>query len=258
MVFTKRSQSFALGWFGVSAQLLGVEDDVEEKQAGGGEDDVVTEEHFDPEGGVAVAGEDVAGGLDHGEQSGNEDGKENQREKEFAIAAADGERGEEDSVDDQGPGAERKNEGQLPGWPCNVKVVEDEEEGREDDLDDGDEEKVGDGFGEEEFCARRRDHALRVHDLVADFAGPGLIEGVTEANMVATQRTPPAICCENAPRGSKAMEKSTTTRPEKKIMEIMASRVRHSMRRSLARCVKRARVMLGPPGMGNDIGFPRL
>src|ERR1700733_13694448 len=79
--------------------------------------------------------------------------------------------------------------------------------------------------------------------------------------MVATQRPPPAICCENAPRGSKAMEKSTTTRPEKKIMEIMASRVRHSMRRSLARWGKGARVMIGP--LGSDrwvwkLGFPPL
>jgi hypothetical protein len=162
---------------GAVSRLFGVEDDVEEQEAGGGEDDVVAEEHFDPEGGVAVAGQDVARGLDHGEQSGNEDGKEDEREKEFAVAAADGERGEEDSVDDQSPGAEWKNEGQLPGVAGDVKVVEDEEEGREDDLDDGDEEEVGDGFGEVELGARRRDHALRIHDLVADFAGPGLIEG---------------------------------------------------------------------------------
>ena len=61
--------------------------------------------------------------------------------------------------------------------------------------------------------------------------------------MVATQSTPPAICCENAPRGSNAMENSTTTSPEKNSMEIMASRVRHSMRRSLARWVQSGRVI---------------
>ena len=57
-----------------------------------------------------------------------------------------------------------------------VKVIEDEEKGREDELDDRDEEKVGDGFGEVELGTGRRDHALRVHNLMADFAGPGLIE----------------------------------------------------------------------------------
>ncbi len=153
-----------------------MEDDVEEQQAGGGEDDVVTEQHFDPEGGVAVAGEDGRDRLDHSEKSGNENGKEDEGEEELAIAAADGEGGEKDSVDDQGPGAERENEGQLPGIAGDAEVIEDEEEGRENDLDDGDEEEVGDGFGEVELCAGRRNHALRVHDLVADFAGPGLIE----------------------------------------------------------------------------------
>ena len=41
-----------------AAGLFGVEDDVEEQLADGGEDDVVTEERLDPEGGAAVAGED--------------------------------------------------------------------------------------------------------------------------------------------------------------------------------------------------------
>src|SRR5580698_9882320 len=139
---------------GVEARLLGVEDDVEEQQAGGGEDDVVAEEHFDPECWVAIAGEDVGGGLDHGLKSGNEDGKEDEREKKLAAAAAYGERGEEYSVDDECPRAERNNEGQLPGRPGDVKVIEDEEEGREDELHNGDEEKVGNGLGEVELCAR--------------------------------------------------------------------------------------------------------
>ena len=82
-----------------------MEDYVEEKQAHGSEDDVVAEEHFDPEGGVAFAGEDGGGGEDHGEQGGDEDGEENEREKEFAVTAADGEGGEEGSVGYQGPGA---------------------------------------------------------------------------------------------------------------------------------------------------------
>src|ERR1700735_1161444 len=88
---------------GAGLRLFGVEDDVKEEQAGGGENDVVAEEHFDPKGGIAVAGEDVGGGLDHGLKSGNEDGKEDEGEKKLAAAAADGERGEEDSVDDEGP-----------------------------------------------------------------------------------------------------------------------------------------------------------
>jgi len=65
---------FILGYFrftppGFGRLLLGVEDDFEEEQAGGGEDDVVAEEHFDPEGGVAVAGEDGGGAEAHGDKS---------------------------------------------------------------------------------------------------------------------------------------------------------------------------------------------
>jgi len=56
-----------------------VEDYVEEQEAGGGEDDVVAEEEFDPEVGVAVAGEDGGGGADHGQKCWNEDGKEDER-----------------------------------------------------------------------------------------------------------------------------------------------------------------------------------
>ena len=102
---------------GFWVRLLGVEDDIEEEEAGGGEDDVVAEEHLDPEGGVAVAGEDGAGGLDHGEKSGNEDGEEDEREKELAIAAADGEGGEEGSVGDQSPGAERETSSSFHASP---------------------------------------------------------------------------------------------------------------------------------------------
>ena len=64
---------------------------------------------------------------------------------------------------------------------------------------------------------------------------------LTEANIVATHSTPPAICCENAPRGSNAIENSTTTSPEKNSMEMMASSERHSMRRSLTRWVQKLR-----------------
>ena len=82
------------------------------------------------------------------------------------------------------------------------------------------------------------------------------LSALTEANMVATQRTPPAICWEKAPRGSKAIEKSTTTSREKKSMETMASSERHSMRRSLTRWVQRARVIRrGPP---RHVGFGQV
>ena len=60
--------------------LFDVEDYVKEQQTYGGEDDVVAEEHLDPEHGIGIAGEDVAGGLDHGEQRGNENGEEDERE----------------------------------------------------------------------------------------------------------------------------------------------------------------------------------
>ena len=83
--------------------LFGVEDYVEQEQADGGEDDVVAGEELDPECGVTVAGEDGGGGADHGQQSWDEDGKEDEREQQFAVAAADGERGEEDTVAYEGP-----------------------------------------------------------------------------------------------------------------------------------------------------------
>ena len=127
--------------------LLGVEDYVEEEEAYGGEYDVVAEEHFDPEGGVAFAGKDGGGSEDHGEQGGDEDGEEYEREQEFAVTAADGERGEEGSVGDQGPGTQGQNQRQLPGLALDMKVIEDEKDGGEQQLDDGDEEEVGEDFG---------------------------------------------------------------------------------------------------------------
>ena len=57
-----------------------------------------------------------------------------------------------------------------------MQVVEDEEDGRENDLHDGDEEKVGQHLGEEQLGAGRGRHALRVEHLMADFARPGLVE----------------------------------------------------------------------------------
>ena len=82
------------------------------------------------------------------------------------------------------------------------------------------------------------------------------LSALTDANMVATQSTPPAICCANAPRGSKEMENSTTTSSAKNSMELMASFERHSMRRSLARWVQRVELMQ-PPAIG-DRGFPSI
>ena len=137
-----------------------MEDYVEKQEAGGGKDDVVAEEELDPEIGIAVAGEDGGGGADHGQQSRNEDGEENEGEKQFAIAAADGERSEEDAVADESPCAERENQKEKPRLALNVEVVHDEEDGREDDLDDGDEEEVGDDLGEVELCAGSGSHAL--------------------------------------------------------------------------------------------------
>ena len=157
--------------------LFGVENYVEEEQADGGEDDVVAEEELDPEDGVAVAGEDGASGEDHGQQGGHEDGEEDEREEEFAVAAADGEGSEEGSVGDQGPGAEREDEQQLPGLALNAEVVEDKEDRGQDQLNDRDEEEVGEHFGQEEVRARGGGHALGIENLVADFAGPGLVEG---------------------------------------------------------------------------------
>ena len=58
-----------------------------------------------------------------------------------------------------------------------MEVIEDEKDRGEEQLDDGDEEEVGEDFGEEEFGAGGGSHALGVEDLMADFAGPGLIEG---------------------------------------------------------------------------------
>ena len=79
-----------------------------------GEDDVVAEQVFDPEAGVGLAGEDGGGGLDHGEQRGDRDGEEDEREHGFAGAGAQRERGEEGSVQHEGPGAQRQDDEQKP------------------------------------------------------------------------------------------------------------------------------------------------
>src|SRR5580658_3299929 len=126
------------------AALLGMKNNLEEQEADGGEDNVVAGEQLDPESGVAVAGKDGACGQHHGQKRRHEDGKENQRQQQFAVAAADGERGEEGSVGDKRPGAEREHQQQLPGLALDMQVVEDEKDGREDQLDDGNEEEVGD------------------------------------------------------------------------------------------------------------------
>src|SRR5271165_869169 len=86
-----------------------------------------------------------------------------------------------------------------------------------------------------------------------------------EAKSVATQMTPPEISWENAPRGEKASENSTTTRSAKNSMELIASRERHSMRRSLTRCDHRALVISrlpsrrrlhSPRSQKRDLGHP--
>ena len=91
-------------------RLFGVEDGFEEQDADGGEDDVVAGQLLDPGAdldGVEVGGEDAGGGLNHRQKGGQRDGEEQQREQEFAVAGAKAEGGEEGSVDDERPGAER-------------------------------------------------------------------------------------------------------------------------------------------------------
>jgi len=155
-----------------------LQDGVKEKQAYGGEDDVVAGQHLDPhQSGVAVvASEHVLDGQNHGQQGGQKDGEEDQRQQELAVAAADGEGGEEGAVGDQGPGAQRDDQQQEPWVSQRVEVIEDEKDGAEDELNEGDEEEVGEDFGEKEGCSVGGGHAQGVDDLMADFAGPGLIE----------------------------------------------------------------------------------
>ena len=57
-----------------------------------------------------------------------------------------------------------------------MQVVEDEEDRRQHHLNDGHKEEVGDDLGEIKLGLRSRSHALGVHHLVADLAGPGLVE----------------------------------------------------------------------------------
>ena len=63
-----------------------------------------------------------------------------------------------------------------PGVAEDVKVEEDDEDGGEDGFDDEDEEEVGEGFAEEERGGRGGRHAVGVEDVIAQLAGPGLVE----------------------------------------------------------------------------------
>ena len=133
--------------------LLGVQDGLEQEQADGGENYVISEEHLDPEGWVGVSAEDGGDGQHHGQQRGHENGKQDQRQKHFAVARADGERGEERSVDEDSPGAERHGEEQHPDVAERAQVVKDGEQRSQQQLDCADEEKVGEDFAEKK---RRR------------------------------------------------------------------------------------------------------
>ena len=97
-----------------SLRLFCVQHHIKQQQADGGEDDVVAQQQLDPERGIAVAGKNGAGGQHHGQQSRHEDGKQNQRQQQFAVAAADGERGKERSVGHQRPCAQGQHQQQLP------------------------------------------------------------------------------------------------------------------------------------------------
>src|SRR5580658_3558858 len=133
-----------------SARLFCVENYIEQQQADGGEDDVIAEQKLDPERRVAVAGEDGACGEHHGQKRRHEDGKKNERQQQFAVAARDGERGEEGSVGHQCPGSQRQHKKQLPGLALDVQVVEDEKDRRKHQLDDGNKEEVGDHLGQKQ------------------------------------------------------------------------------------------------------------
>ncbi len=148
----------------------------EEEEADGGEGDVVGEEDADPGAGVGLAGEDGGGGLHHAEQCGDGDGHQDEGEEELAVVGAQAHGGEEGSVADERPGAEGHDEEQQPGLAEGVEIVEEDEDGGEDELDGGDEDEVGEGFAEEEGGGRGGRHALGVEDAVALLAGPGLVE----------------------------------------------------------------------------------
>src|ERR1700692_408126 len=84
-------------------RLFGVKYGFKEKDADGGEDDVVTGQLSDPTrdlDGIEICCEDAGRSLDHGQQGGQGDGEEQQGEEEFAVAGAQAEGGEEGSVDD--------------------------------------------------------------------------------------------------------------------------------------------------------------
>ena len=104
-----------------------------------------------------------------------------------------------------------------------------------DELDDGDEEHVGERFAEEtarpgEEGARR--WASRTWLRVS--RAQDWLSAVVAAKSRTIQRMPPAIWRETAAVGSNAMAKTTTTSSAKKSMPVRASRERHSRTRSLS------------------------
>jgi len=160
--------------------LFGVEDGFKEQNADGGVDDVVASELGYPGAdlyGVEFACEDAGGGLHHHEKRGQGDGQEDEGEEHLAVAGAEAEGGEEGSVDDEGPCAEGENDKEKPGVTEDVQVEEDDEDGGEDGFDDEDEEEISEGFAEEECGGRGGGHAVGFENLIAELAGPGLVEG---------------------------------------------------------------------------------
>ena len=70
-----------------------------------------------------------------------------------------------------------QDEGEEPDVAEGVEVEEDDEDRGQDGFNDEDEEHVGDGFAEKECGGGGGGHALGFEDLVAQLAGPGLVEG---------------------------------------------------------------------------------
>jgi len=67
--------------------------------------------------GVAVAGEGWSRWRGPWPAGGHEDGEEDEREEEFAVAAADGEGSEEGSVGDQGQVPSGRTSSNCQAWP---------------------------------------------------------------------------------------------------------------------------------------------
>ncbi len=143
--------------------------------------------------GVELGGEDAGGGLNHREQSRDGDGEEKQGKQKFAVAGAQAEGGEESSVDDKRPGAQRQDEGEEPAVAEGVEVEEEMKMGARTASTISDEEHVGEGFAEEErgggggamrWASRTWLRCSRVQDW---------LRAVMEAKRSATQRMPPAI-----------------------------------------------------------------